>query len=59
MAGPSGGTTAKSVGTVCFAWARIDNAGLRSDAECHHFGGDREAVRRQTVAVALKGLMES
>jgi nicotinamide-nucleotide amidase len=59
VAGPFGGTPAKPVGTVWFAWARIDNAGLRSDAECHHFGGDREAVRRQTVAVALKGLMES
>lgn len=59
VAGPSGGTPAKPVGTVWFGWARIDEAGLRSHGECHHFDGDREAVRRQTVAVALKGLMES
>jgi len=57
VAGPSGGTPDKPVGTVWFAWARIDGAGLLSRAERHRFEGDREAVRRKTVAVALEGLL--
>ncbi len=57
VAGPSGGTPDKPVGTVWFAWARIDAAGLRSHADCRQFDGDRESVRRQSVAVALEGLL--
>jgi nicotinamide-nucleotide amidase len=59
VAGPTGGTPDKPVGTVWFAWARLDGGGLHSQAECRHFEGDREAVRRQTVAVALQGLLAS
>jgi nicotinamide-nucleotide amidase len=57
VAGPAGGSPDKPVGTVWFAWAELDDAGLRSRARCHRFEGDREAVRRQTVAVALEGLL--
>jgi len=57
VAGPSGGSPDKPVGTVWFAWARLDRAGLRSHAERRQFDGDREAVRRQTVAAALEGLL--
>lgn len=57
VAGPSGGTPDKPVGTVWFAWARIDDAGLRSRTECRQFDGNRESVRRQTVAVAIEGLL--
>jgi nicotinamide-nucleotide amidase len=53
IAGPSGGSTEKPVGTVCFAWA--DENGARS--ETCHFKGDREAVRRQAVVHALRELI--
>lgn len=55
IAGPTGGTTAKPVGTVCFAWASRSGA-LRS--ETRHFFGDREAVRRRSVERALAGALE-
>ncbi len=55
VAGPSGGTPEKPVGMVCFAWAR---AGGGTDTETHRFAGDRESVRRQSVIVALKGLLQ-
>ena len=54
IAGPSGGTADKPVGTVWIAWKR---RGGYATAEIFHFGGDREAVRRQTVEAALHGLM--
>jgi nicotinamide-nucleotide amidase len=53
VAGPGGGTPAKPVGTVCFAWALRD--GLRS--ETCRFPGDRESVRRQSVIRALEGVL--
>ncbi len=55
IAGPDGGTLGKPVGTVWFAWSRKDHA---PDAEVVCFRGDRDAVRRQTVAHALRGLIE-
>ena len=55
VAGPSGGTAAKPVGTVCFAWARRAEA---ARAETRRFSGDREAVRRQAVIRALQGIIE-
>jgi nicotinamide-nucleotide amidase len=54
VAGPSGGTPAKPVGTVCIAWGRRDGAAF---AETRHFAGDREAVRRQSVECALNGVL--
>ena len=53
IAGPGGGTVDKPVGTVWIAWKR---RGGYPTAELFHFDGDREAVRRQTVAAALEGL---
>ncbi len=53
IAVPGGGTEDKPVGTVWIAWKR---RGGYPKAELFHFGGDREAVRRQTVAAALCGL---
>jgi nicotinamide-nucleotide amidase len=54
VAGPSGGTPDKPVGTVCFAWARRNR---RPRSETRHFPGDREAVRRASVVHALKGVL--
>jgi nicotinamide-nucleotide amidase len=54
IAGPTGGTTAKPVGTVCFAWAH----GSTISSETRRFDGDRESVRRQSVLHALKGLLQ-
>ena len=53
IAGPGGGTPEKPVGTVWIAWQRRGSEAL---AEVFHFGGDRDAVRRQTVAAALDGI---
>ena len=55
VAGPSGGSPEKPVGTVCFAWA--DRRGARS--ETRHFSGDRESVRRQSVVHALEGVLRT
>jgi nicotinamide-nucleotide amidase len=54
IAGPSGGTPGKPVGTVWIGWKR---RGGYAHAEMFHFAGDREAVRRQTVAAALAGIV--
>ncbi len=53
IAGPGGGSEDKPVGTVWIGWKR---RGGYTRAELFHFGGDRDAVRRQTVATALRGL---
>lgn len=52
VAGPDGGSDDKPVGTVWFAWATP----LETHTERRRFGGDREAVRRATVAHALERL---
>lgn len=53
IAGPTGGTPDKPVGTVWVAWQRRSH---EARVECFRFDGDRDAVRRQTVAVALEGI---
>jgi nicotinamide-nucleotide amidase len=55
IAGPGGGSPDKPVGTVWIGWKR---RGGYARAQVFHFEGDREAVRRQTVAAALEGLDE-
>ena len=54
IAGPTGGSPGKPVGTVCFAWCRVDET---AEAESLIFVGDREAIRRQAVIHALRGLL--
>jgi len=59
VAGPSGGTKAKPVGMVCFAWARKGKGTRGVRSETRHFSGDRESVRRQSVIRALEGVLET
>ena len=54
VAGPGGGSADTPVGTVCFAWAKND-AALCS--ERHLLEGDRTEVRRQSVVIALRGIL--
>ncbi|MEO6065363.1 MAG: CinA family protein [Lysobacterales bacterium] len=56
IAGPGGGTPDKPVGTVWVGWKR---RGGYPRTQLFHFDGDREAVRRQTVAAALLGLEQA
>ena len=55
VAGPSGGSEAKPVGTVCFAWER---RGRPVDAVTLRFGGDRSGVRGASVQAALQGVLD-
>lgn len=54
IAGPTGGTAEKPIGTVWIGWQRRGSA---ARTQLFHFAGDREAVRRRTVAVALEGVL--
>ncbi len=54
IAGPGGGTDLKPVGTVWFGWAC---EGLPTETRRHQLIGDRHAVRRQAVEIALQGLL--
>ncbi|MDM7951242.1 CinA family protein [Hydrogenophaga sp.] len=54
VAGPTGGSVDKPVGTVWLAWATPHGV----QAEHHRFPGDRTAVRRATVQRALAGLLQ-
>ena len=50
IAGPSGGSVAKPVGTVCFGWAGFTSESL---SETRIFSGDRRSVREQSVAFSV------
>lgn len=62
IAGPTGGSKEKPVGTVCFGFAHkgqlIGNKTVESKVETKVFAGDREQVRLQTVKYALQQLCE-
>ncbi len=55
IAGPDGGTAAKPVGTVCFAWTS-DN--LPSISKTYLFQGNREQIREQSTIALLFGLKD-
>ena len=55
IAGPTGGSEDKPIGTVCFAWM------IRGDVavgETVHYDGDRDSIRRQAVIHALEGVVK-
>lgn len=54
VAGPTGGSDAKPVGTVWFAWC----VGGETHSEMQHFaGGDRATIRAATLRYALQRLL--
>ena len=55
IAGPSGGSRDKPVGLVWIAWG-VRGGPLQSRA--FHFKGGRVEVRKQSVAMALQGLID-
>lgn len=55
IAGPGGGSPEKPVGTVWIGWASAEG-GTRT--KCFAFDGDRDQIRRATVAAALKGVFD-
>jgi nicotinamide-nucleotide amidase len=54
IAGPTGGSDAKPVGTVCFAWMGIDRELISAT---HHFEGDRLDIRQQSAKTLIEGLI--
>jgi nicotinamide-nucleotide amidase len=54
VAGPTGGSPGKPVGTVWIAWC----IGGKTSAQLKYFDGDRQTIRRLTVEAALQGLLE-
>ena len=53
IAGPSGGSPEKPVGTVCIGWF-VDG---KVTVERFLFSGNREQVRQQTIEKALEGVL--
>lgn len=53
IAGPEGGLPGKPVGTVWFATAQRRGEAIELETQQQCFEGDREAVRRSSVALAL------
>ncbi|MBT8525867.1 CinA family protein [Polynucleobacter paneuropaeus] len=53
IAGPTGGSLQKPVGTVCFAWSVAESTICKTQL----FSGDRQAIREQACAYALSELL--
>lgn len=54
VAGPTGGSAEKPVGTVWIGWC----VNGQTTTQLCHFGGDRATVRALTVQQALQGLLD-
>jgi nicotinamide-nucleotide amidase len=59
IAGPDGGVPGKPVGTVWFGVAWRTPGLVQDSAQQHLFAGDRDQVRRQAVAQALRLVLEA
>lgn len=55
IAGPSGGTPEKPLGTVCFAWGVSGGDIVVKQVK---FEGDRRAIRAQSVAYVLRHMQD-
>jgi nicotinamide-nucleotide amidase len=58
IAGPAGAQPGKPVGTVWFAWAWREGTEIETRVALETFSGDREAIRRQSVARSLRELTQ-
>jgi len=61
IAGPTGGSPEKPVGTVCFGWAikeSIEDDLMNTVTLTKHFNGDRQIVREQARDFALSQFLE-
>lgn len=56
IAGPTGGSPVKPVGTV---WLALVRTGQPARVWREHFSGDRQQVRAQTVMAGLTALIEA
>jgi nicotinamide-nucleotide amidase len=56
VAGPSGGSAEKPVGTVWLAWATRETP---AQALCLHASGSRSAIRQAAVVAALRVLVQA
>ncbi len=54
IAGPTGGSPEKPVGTVCFAWLLANDQMI---SEAKHFEGDRQKIRQQACDFSLRKLL--
>src|SRR5690606_17418202 len=60
IAGPTGGSPEKPVGTVWFGLGRwLGPNMVNTTAVLHHFEGDRHGIREQSVLFALKWLVQT
>jgi nicotinamide-nucleotide amidase len=57
IAGPAGGSAGKPVGMVWIGWGYRRAGRVRIHAMRYRFRGNRDAIRRRSVAAALKGLL--
>ena len=55
IAGPDGGSEDKPVGLVWLSWGKRDKSAF---ARPFNFAGDREEVRKQSIAQALNSLLD-
>ena len=55
IAGPTGGSPEKPVGTVCFAWLLANDQMI---SETKHFEGDRQKIRQQACDFSLRKLLD-
>ncbi len=54
IAGPTGGSPEKPIGTVCFAWALANDQIV---SETKHFEGNRQQIRQQASDFSLRKLL--
>ena len=55
IAGPTGGSPEKPIGTVCFAWALANDQIV---SETKHFEGNRQQIREQACDFSLRKLLD-
>jgi nicotinamide-nucleotide amidase len=55
IAGPDGGSEAKPVGTVCFAWSSFN---FPTSTITRRFKGNRNEIRQQATAFLMRQLIE-